>query len=401
MFLRRKYFVNLQDSKRKDAKKRTREGENSMNMDVYMPTRLITGKDCIKKNTKEFSKLGKRCLIMTGKHSAKVSGALDDVLAALEKEEIFWVHYDGIGQNPRLVDCMEAAEIARKEKLSFIIGIGGGSPLDAAKCAAVFAVNPDLTEEGLYSLNWKEKPLPIIAVGTTAGTGSEVTKVAVITTLEGKKKSFKNDDIFPVVSFGDPSYTLTLSDTFTKSTAVDALAHCVESYFSRLANEISKLYAIRGVCILMKQLKALLEDERKELSFEARKELYHASIYGGLAINVTGTCAPHTMGYLLTEEYGFPHGVACATFLPAFFAYNEEVKPELTKEFLEQIHTTKEEFLTTIQKVLPSFTAKMSEEDIKKQHRRWIGNASLEKGWGNFSPELADQILRALFLEKK
>ena len=156
-----------------------------MNMNWYMPARLITGLGCVKDSANEIVKLGKSCLIVTGRHSAKACGALDDVETVLENAGIFREVYDGIGQNPRLTDCMEAAGQACRMGADFIIGIGGGSPLDAAKCIAVLAANPGMTQETLYSLQWAKRPLPVMAVGTTAGTGSEVTKVAVITTPDG------------------------------------------------------------------------------------------------------------------------------------------------------------------------------------------------------------------------
>jgi alcohol dehydrogenase class IV len=369
-----------------------------MEMNVFMPTRLLTGKGCVKAHAEEFSKLGKSCLIMTGKTSAKVCGALDDVTKALEEQKITWILYDRIGQNPKLTDCMEAAKIAIEQNLEFIIGIGGGSPIDAAKCAAVFAANPGMTREGLYSLVWENKPLPIAAVGTTAGTGTEVTSVAVITTPEGTKKSFRHDGTYPTVAFGDPGYTQTLSDVFTRSTAVDALAHCVESYFSRGANEISQTYAVKGIRILLEEFRQMVKDPQRKLSFEEREKLYFASIYGGLSINVTGTCAPHTMGYLLTEQHKVPHGVACAVFLPDFYAYNKDVMPELVERFLEETGCTEEEFIDLIQSITPEFPVDMTEEEIKREHGRWVGNSSMAKGWGHFSAELADEILRKKFI---
>ncbi|MCQ2491650.1 MAG: iron-containing alcohol dehydrogenase [Lachnospiraceae bacterium] len=370
-----------------------------MNMNVFMPTRVITGKGCVVANADEFAKLGKKCMIITGRNSAKACGALDDVLAALAKNDIKYVIYDQIGQNPLLTNCMEAGVIAESEDCDFIVGIGGGSPLDAAKCAAVFAANPEMDREGLYSLKWHMDPLPIVAVGTTAGTGSEVTKVSVITVPEGLKKSFHSEKVFPVVSFGDPAYTMTLSDVFTKSTAIDALAHCVESYFSRHANEISQAYAAKGVRILMDQFKAMIADPEKELTFEDREALYNASIYGGLAINVTGTCAPHTMGYLLTEDYKVPHGAACAAFMPAFVAYTKEVMPELVAGFYKEIGIGEEEFLQIVADITPKFPVEMTAEDVEAAHSRWVGNGSMAKGWGNFSPELADSILTDLYVK--
>lgn len=370
-----------------------------MNMNAYMPTRLFTGKDCVKTHADQFGKLGTKCLIMTGKNGAKACGALNDVTEALASQNVTWELFDGIGQNPKLTDCMDAAKQAIAMQAEFIIGIGGGSPLDAAKCAAVLAANEGMTQAELYSLKWPKKPLPCVAVGTTAGTGSEVTKVSVITIPEGLKKSFHHEDVFPVVSFGDPKYTMTLPDVFTRSTAIDALAHCVESYFSRFANDISHCYSIRGIRMLMEQFQKMLADPDRELSYEAREILYHASIYGGLAINVTGTCMPHTMGYLLSEQYGVPHGTACAVFLPEFYAHNKRVMPELTEQFLDDIGYDEETYLNVIQEILPHFPVEMTEEVVTQAHSRWIGNGSIAKGWGEITPEMCDEILRKLFVK--
>lgn len=370
-----------------------------LNMNVYMPTRLFTGRDCVKNHADQFGKLGKKCLIMTGKNGAKACGALDDVTAALDSQNIIWEQFDGIGQNPKLTDCMTAAEKAIAMGAEFIIGIGGGSPLDAAKCASVLAANEGMTQTELYSLKWPQKPLPCAAVGTTAGTGSEVTKVSVITIPEGLKKSFHHEDVFPAVSFGDPKYTQTLPDIFTRSTAIDALAHCVESYFTRQANEISQCYSIRGIRIIMEQFKKMLADPEGELSFEDREALYNASIYGGLAINVTGTCMPHAMGYMLSEQHGVPHGTACAKYLPAFHEHNKRVIPELTARFLDEIGCDEETYLRIIRAVTPDFPVEMTPQDVADAHFRWIGNGSIAKSWGEITPEMCDQILTELFVK--
>ena len=370
-----------------------------MNMNTYMPTKLFTGQGCVKANADAFAKLGKSCLILTGKRSAIASGALFDVADALKANDINYEIFDQIGQNPLLTDCMLAGTLAAEMRADFIIGIGGGSPLDAAKCAAVFAANPDIDRAGLYSLKWPNKPLPVVAIGTTAGTGSEVTKVSVITVPEGLKKSFHHEDVFPVMAFGDPNYTMSLSEVFTKSTAIDALAHCTESYFSRLANDISQTYAVAGIKILLDQFRAMIAEPGKELDIEDREALYNASIYGGLAINVTGTCAPHTMGYLLTEQYQVPHGSACAIFMPAFLDFNKEEMPELTAGFYERIGCPEEEFKKIVAEILPEFPVEMTEEDVVREHGRWIGNGSMAKGWGSFNEDVADRVLRELFVK--
>ena len=371
-----------------------------MNLNSFMPVKLITGAGCVRASGKELAKLGKCCLIVTGKKSAKVSGALQDVTDTLNGNGQRWVLFDEIGQNPRLTDCMAAAEKAIAAGAEFVLGIGGGSPLDAAKCIAVLAANPGMTQAQLYAFDWAKAPLKIVAVGTTAGTGSEVTKVSVITTPDGRKKSFHNEAIFPVLALGDPTYTMSLPPMVTRATAVDVLAHCAESFFSRSANHISRCYAVEGIRLLLRVFPVMAETGCEHLDYETREKLYCASIYGGLAINVTGTCFPHTMGYLLTETFGVPHGTACAVFQKEFYEYNKAVIPELAAEYLERIGCSEEAYFSLLEKLTPPCEITMEEDLIAASHGRWIGNGSIAKCQGVFSADMADEILRRKFLAK-
>ena len=369
-----------------------------MTLNSFMPVKLITGSGCVRSSAKELAKLGKSCLIVTGRKSAKVCGAFQDVTETLDNNGQKWLLFDEIGQNPKLTDCMAAAEKAIAAGAEFILGIGGGSALDAAKCIAVLAANPGLNQTQLYSFDWANAPLKIAAVGTTAGTGSEVTKVSVITTPDGRKKSFHHESVFPTLSLGDPRYTMSLPHVVTCATAVDVLAHCAESFFSRAANHISRCYAVEGICLLLPVFRMMAENGCDNLDYDTREKLYCASIYGGLAINVTGTCFPHTMGYLLTESFGIPHGTACAVFQKEFFEYNKAVVPELAAEYLERIGCSEEEYFSLIEKISPSCEITMTEEFIAQSHNRWVGNGSMAKCQGEFTADMADDILRRMCL---
>ena len=369
-----------------------------MTLNSFMPVKLVTGAGCVRSGAKELAKLGNTCLIVTGRNSAKACGALQDVTETLEGNGQSWVLFDEIGQNPRLTDCIAAAEKAIAAGADFVLGIGGGSALDAAKCIAVLAANPGMTQAQLYAFDWKNTPLKIVAVGTTAGTGSEVTKVSVITTPDGRKKSFHHEAIFPALSLGDPNYTMSVPPMVTRATAVDVLAHCAESFFSRSANHISRCYAVEGIRLLLPVFRMMAETGCDDLSYDTREKLYCASIYGGLAINVTGTCFPHTMGYLLTEAFGIPHGTACAVFQKEFYEYNKTVVPELAAEYLERIGCTEEEYFRLIEKLTPPCDITMEEALIADSHSRWVGNGSMAKCQGEFTPEMADEILRKKFL---
>lgn len=369
-----------------------------MEMNFFMPTRIITGKGCIEKNAAVFSKYGKSCLIVTGKTSAKKCGALDDVTNALTSVGISHEIYNGIEQNPTYVSCLEASEKAKSFGAEFIIGIGGGSPLDAAKAVAVLSACRDTSEEALYSMKWDAKPLPIIAVGTTAGTGSEVTPVAVITNSKGLKKSFRTDDTYPSVSFGDPSYTMSLSTVFTRSTALDALCHCVEAYFNRASNEICREFAVRGVQLLMDTLYVTARRDAAELSYEEREELYCASLYGGLAISVAGTCFPHGMGYFLSEQFGIPHGNACAVYLQHFLSHNAKADPDKVDQFVACSGVEIEDLLDMVERNLPKIDVKLTEEKLNELLPRFVDNKNLKKCYGNVDVKMAEEILRDLFM---
>ena len=368
-----------------------------MNRNSFMPVKLVTGKGCVRASAKELKKLGSVCLIVTGKHSAKVSGALQDVTDTLDANGQPWLLYDEIGQNPRLTDCMVAAEKAIGAGADFVVGIGGGSALDAAKCIAVLAANPGLTQEQLYAFDWANPPMNIVAVGTTSGTGSEVTKVSVITTPDGRKKSFHHEAIFPALALGDPSYTMSVPPMVTRATMVDVLAHCAESFFSRAANHISRAFAVEGIRLLLPVFRMMAEHGCDDLDYDTREQLYCASIYGGLAINVTGTCFPHTMGYLLTETFDIPHGTACAVFQKDFYEYNKGVVPHLAAEYLERIGCSESEYLSLIEKLTPPCEITMDEALITQSHSRWINNGSMAKCQGIFDADMADGILLRKF----
>lgn len=224
----------------------------------YMPTKIFYGKGCVNADKSFFSSLGKKCLIVTGKNSAKVSGALDDVLKALQSCEISSEIFDEITQNPLLSVCKEAGDLAKEKGVDFIIGIGGGSPLDAAKAIAVFATN-DIAPTKIFEGNYDVPPLPIVLVGTTAGTGSEVTPYSVVMVdTEGgiaRKRSITN--LFATACFCDYSYTCSLDYNFTISTALDALSHCIEGYFSKRADSISDLFAKTGAKLIVDDIELL------------------------------------------------------------------------------------------------------------------------------------------------
>ncbi len=293
----------------------------------YMPVKLLTGRGCVRNGAGELAKLGRRCLIVTGSSSARKSGALDDCIAALTVNDIAYRVYDGITQNPYLLSCAEAGREAASFGADFLVGIGGGSPLDATKAAAVLAVN-DMDPRELYKGGWEHPALPFALIGTTAGTGSEVTAVSVLTDERtGRKKSFSHKgQTYARVSFGDPGYTLSLPLEFTLSTALDALSHAMEGYYSALTNDAADAFALLAVREVYNALRGIKPDG--DISYELRERLYYGSLYAGMTLNHCGACFCHQFGYFLSEDYHIPHGFACAATLPDFILRGKRFMPE-------------------------------------------------------------------------
>ena len=366
-------------------------------MKHYMPVRVFSGSGAVEQNAGLFRGCGSRCALITGKSSAVRSGALADVSEVLNRGGIPFCAFDGIEQNPSVRSCITAGRTASAFGAEFIVGIGGGSALDAAKAAAVFAANPELDEEGFYRKEWENTPLPILLVGTTAGTGSEVTKVSVLTDSRGRKHSIHDDRLFAAAAFGDPKYTASLPQAVTLSTGIDVLSHCAESYFNRNADEISRAFAVRGIRLLLQPLREAAEGKEPDLS--QRQALYDASILGGLAICGTGTCFPHNVGYYLTETRGIPHGFASACFLPALLEQVMKKMPEYGEGFFRELGVSYEEVPALIRLCLPENGITMTEEEILSVLPRWENNNSVRNTCCEVTTEDIRGILERQFMK--
>ena len=317
----------------------------------HMPTKVIVGQNSVLENPKELV-LGENALIVTGKSSGKKSGALDDVIAILKNEKIPYHVYDKVENNPEINDMAQGARVARECGCDFIIAIGGGSPLDAAKAIAVYTTNEpkensDFELYDIFNGTYKNKPLPMVAIPTTAGTGSEVTPYSILTLhKERTKKSFTCVDCFFKVAFLDGRYTLNLPLQVARNTAVDAMCHLIEGYTNKKASPSSDYMAIEGLRIIGKHLDKL---ENGSFDTQSCTELLWASTLGGIVISQTGTTIVHSMGYQLTYFKDIPHGQANGYLLCEYLKRVDKVRVQncldalnlkgldKLKEFLEKI----------------------------------------------------------------
>ena len=267
--------------------------------------------NAVRNHAKELASLGKCALIVTGRHSAKKNGSLDDVTEALESNGRSFVIFDQVEENPSVETVMAARDFGVSKGADFVIGIGGGSPMDAAKAIAVMIKNAESPWELLY----EEKQtggVPVACVPTTCGTGSEVTAVAVLTRHDKRTKITAKQKLFPELSLVDPKYISDASPEMIRNTSIDAMGHMLESYINNNATEKSREYAIRGLKVWASVKDCLSNGLPSDA--EAKKKVLHdlvkASNLGGYAIVQPGTSLPHGMSYELTYEKHVPHGMA-------------------------------------------------------------------------------------------
>ena len=277
-----------------------------MEFNYLMPTKIYFGRAAIKKNKEALSGIGKKALIVTGKSSSKRNGSLKDVEEALTDLNISYTIFDDVEENPSLETIEKAADLGKVQQVDFVIGIGGGSPLDAAKAVAVFIKNSEIKGEAVFR-SGKLDNIPVVAVPTTSGTGSEVTQYSIVTVHREETKRNLGQIVFPKIAFLDSSYTDHTPYPITVNTAIDAFTHLVESYLSRNATTMSDLYAEKGFELFKICFDRLA---KKELTEELREDLMMASMLGGIAIAQSGTALPHGMGYSLTYYHNVPHGLA-------------------------------------------------------------------------------------------
>ncbi len=302
------------------------------NWNCFNPTQIIFGEHVAQEF--DYTRFGRRALIVCGARSARLCGALDEVRAVLEAQRISFTVFDRVENNPRVETCFLAGKLAREEQVDFIIGIGGGSPLDAAKAIAAFATNDYPLAESIYDSS-VECALPVIAIGTTAGTGSEVTQYSVLTVQSAStKKTVKSPVLFPKVALLDPRYTATLPHRLTIATAVDAISHCMEGYCSVRASAYTDAIALRSMRMLAS---ALGKMESGVLDGEVREDLLQASTMAGLVIAQTGTGFAHVLGYMLTFFEDFQHGEANAQFLADFVGAMGISRPDKERAILHAL----------------------------------------------------------------
>ena len=302
-------------------------------MQFFAPTHVYLEKNCVDNHKQELLSYGKRAFIITGKHSSAVNGSLADVLAVLDETSVPYLIYNDIEENPSVETVAKAAAEGKEFQADFVIGIGGGSPLDAAKAIALLIANPQEDAGCLYEPK-DLKALPVIAIPTTCGTGSEVTPNAVLTRHAFKTKKSISYNIYPELALVDGKYLASAKGRLLIHTAVDALAHCAESRLHAKANVYNHMFSEYGLSLwgklapFLEQIAAGPDAVPSSLSDEDLEAFMLASTVAGMAIAQTTTSLPHAISYEITYNHGVPHGKACGIFLAAYMDEYARNNPE-------------------------------------------------------------------------
>lgn len=276
-----------------------------------IPNHTVVGTNVLSEAAPLLKKMGNKAFIVTGRHVA-VSNMMKQLTALLDENGIDCVTFDGITGEPTDTMIENGVKMLKSSGCDFIIGIGGGSPLDSAKAIAAMAVN----EGSIADYNGKEitgEILPLAAIPTTAGTGSEATKFTVITDSEkGIKMLLKGDVLVPKLAIVDSSFTIGAPKSVISATGLDALTHAVEAYTSRKAFSMTDTLAVSAVKRIMKYLPIAYKEPDNSL---AREQMSIAALDAGICINNSSVTIVHGMSRPIGALFHVPHGMSNAMLL--------------------------------------------------------------------------------------
>ena len=299
-------------------------------MNFYIPVKVYSEENCVINHSAELASLGTRALIVTGKSSARRCGAFQDVTDALSKHGISWVEFAQVEENPSVETVMKARELGCREGVDFVIGIGGGSPMDAAKAIALMIRHADRDWTYMYDKSAETSAIPVAEIPTTAGTGSEVTAVSVLTRHDTHVKGSIPHKIFADLALIDGRYLAAAPASVLANTTMDALCHLYESYIHSKATDFSRMCAEEGIRIWARSKDIILG--KRKASAADFSNMMNASCMAGMAIAHTATSMPHALSYRLTYSAHMAHGKACGYFLAG---YLREADPAEAEHVLE------------------------------------------------------------------
>lgn len=301
-----------------------------MGFQYYVPTRILFGSGQLNKLSKKRLSGKKALIVISSGKSTRANGYLDRVEEQLKLAGVESVVFDKVLPNPTKPVVMAGAQAARDNGCDFIIGLGGGSSIDSAKAIAIMATNDGDLWDYVYggtggAQRMKNAPLPVVAITTTAGTGTEADAWAVVTNEETSEKiGFGNDRTFPVLSIVDPDLMLSVPPKFTAYQGFDALFHSTEGYLSKRASLMSDMYALKAVEMVGRNLATVVADGSNEA---AREKVAFGNTLGGFVMSVGTTTSEHAIEHAMSAYHPqLPHGAGLIMISAAYYRHFAQVE---------------------------------------------------------------------------
>ena len=358
------------------------------NFNYYMPTRVIFEDNALE-NLKSYVK-GRSLLVMSDPYLFKI-GVAEKVAKASGIEKVSY--FSDIEPNPSCQTVDNATKVARENEVDVVIGLGGGSALDASKMVACLVDNEgsifDYYSGGTREI--KDRKAKLICIPTTSGTGSEVTNIGVYTNKNtGIKMPFASPYFWPDIALIDPKLTYTLPKNITASTGMDAFTHAIEAYWSINSNPISDSMAVSVIKTILENIeRACIEPENGE----ARKNMAFASVTAGIAFSQTKTTGIHAVSFPLTTDFGASHGLACSITLPAFMKLVYPENKEKMNQLLYMLNiASMEDFVSKVETIMKKIglPTRLSELNVKEEDLERIVKISMKAPLIAFTPAKID-----------
>ena len=298
-----------------------------MSFVFHSPTRIDFGVDKSKKIGEEINKMKATRALLVADPGLQKTGIVDEIANLMKEKGIRTFVFTDVVPNPRDTDCIKGAKLAKQKKVQVLVGLGGGSPMDTAKCIGVLMTHRGTPVDWDANKRQLQKNItPLICIPTTSGTGSEVTFWAVITDTKRKFKMSLggSSKLSPTLALIDPKLTVKMPPALTGATGMDALVHAIEGYTARVANPISDALSVSAIELISR---SLLRAYRNGQDIDARTDMMLASTMAGLSFSNSDVAGVHAMAEALGGVYDTPHGVANAIFLPPIFETNIPSNP--------------------------------------------------------------------------
>ncbi|MGN0620879.1 MAG: iron-containing alcohol dehydrogenase [Porcipelethomonas sp.] len=299
-----------------------------MEFQYYLPVNLIFGRGKADKAGEISSAYGKKALVVTGTGSTKKSGLLDRTVSSLKAAGADCAVFDKVTQNPLTTTVYEGVAFAKENGCDMVVGVGGGSVMDAAKAIAFCCVNDGDISDYIFGLKQGVKSLPVILIPTTCGTGSEGNQIAVLTNPETRdKKAIYTINIMPSASIVDPDVMMTMPGHVLSSVGFDAFTHALEAYTSKKSNPLTDIQALLAIELISENLPGLVAGNNDPEAWEA---VSLAAALGGMVIGAAGVSAAHGMEHPASGLKNIVHGRGLAALTPYIV---ERLAPALPKKF--------------------------------------------------------------------